>query len=298
MDNSKKNDKTERARGLGRKNKRGDRKGESNDSPEIQDRGVTIRHPRPPYGAQKKGCTGVGGSRSKKARPLAQRKLKQVKQSVTVLQNWSRTRGHSAGTSSMRRGSVSSSSLSKQSKSSQGLGSGNLPFCRELLSLTITDTMGQSPKELTGHKSKSLSPSFSFYACASGLGELKTWFKQVLLFPVLSFYTECLSGCGELKRDSNKSLFSQFFHFTLNVSLAVVNSKRDSNKSLFSQFFHFTLNVSLAVVNSNGIQTSPSFPSSFILHWMSLWLWWTQTGVTQVTVFPAVSFYRPWWSKV
>ena len=38
-----KNDKTERARGLGRKekekeNKRGDRKGESNDSPEIPDR--------------------------------------------------------------------------------------------------------------------------------------------------------------------------------------------------------------------------------------------------------------------
>ena len=31
----KKNDKTERARGLGRKNKRGDRKRESNDSPEI-----------------------------------------------------------------------------------------------------------------------------------------------------------------------------------------------------------------------------------------------------------------------
>ena len=32
------NDKTERARGLGRKNKRGDRKGESNDSPAIPDR--------------------------------------------------------------------------------------------------------------------------------------------------------------------------------------------------------------------------------------------------------------------
>ena len=32
---------TERARGLGRKMKRGDRKGKSNDSPEIPDRRVT-----------------------------------------------------------------------------------------------------------------------------------------------------------------------------------------------------------------------------------------------------------------
>ena len=41
MDDQQKNDKTERARGLGRKNKRGDRKGKSNDSPEIPDRGLT-----------------------------------------------------------------------------------------------------------------------------------------------------------------------------------------------------------------------------------------------------------------
>ena len=41
---SRKNDKTERARGLGRKkNKRGDRKGESNDSPEIPD--PLMEHP-------------------------------------------------------------------------------------------------------------------------------------------------------------------------------------------------------------------------------------------------------------
>ena len=39
--NGQKKDKTERARGLGRKNKRGDRKGESNDSPEIPDRRET-----------------------------------------------------------------------------------------------------------------------------------------------------------------------------------------------------------------------------------------------------------------
>ena len=38
MDHQQKNDKTERARGPGRKNNRGDRKGESNDSPEIPDR--------------------------------------------------------------------------------------------------------------------------------------------------------------------------------------------------------------------------------------------------------------------
>ena len=41
MDHQQKNYKTERARGLGRKNKRGDRKGESNDSPEIPDRRKT-----------------------------------------------------------------------------------------------------------------------------------------------------------------------------------------------------------------------------------------------------------------
>ena len=41
MDHQQKNDKTERARGLGRKNKRGDRKGKSNDSPKIPDRRVT-----------------------------------------------------------------------------------------------------------------------------------------------------------------------------------------------------------------------------------------------------------------
>ena len=49
MDHQQKNDKTKRARGLGRKNKRGDRKGESNDSLEIPDGGGT-RHPQPPFG--------------------------------------------------------------------------------------------------------------------------------------------------------------------------------------------------------------------------------------------------------
>ena len=33
------------------KNKSGDRKGESNDSPEIPDMGKNIRHPQPPFGA-------------------------------------------------------------------------------------------------------------------------------------------------------------------------------------------------------------------------------------------------------
>ena len=47
---SRKNDKTERARGLGRKNKRGDRKGESNDSPEIPDRRKTSDIPGLPSG--------------------------------------------------------------------------------------------------------------------------------------------------------------------------------------------------------------------------------------------------------
>ena len=41
MDHKQKNDRTERARGLGRKNKRGDRKGESNDSPEIPGKRTT-----------------------------------------------------------------------------------------------------------------------------------------------------------------------------------------------------------------------------------------------------------------
>ena len=37
------------------KNKRGDSKVESNDSPEIPDRGGDIRHPRPPFGDNNKG---------------------------------------------------------------------------------------------------------------------------------------------------------------------------------------------------------------------------------------------------
>ena len=37
------------------KNKSGDRKGESNDSPGIPDRGGGIRHPQPPFGAQLRG---------------------------------------------------------------------------------------------------------------------------------------------------------------------------------------------------------------------------------------------------
>ena len=41
MDHQLKNDKTESARGLGRKNKRGERTGKSNDSPEIPDRRET-----------------------------------------------------------------------------------------------------------------------------------------------------------------------------------------------------------------------------------------------------------------
>ena len=53
MDHSQKNDKTERARGLGRKNKRGDRKGESNDSPEIPDRRVTSDIPSLPSGGNR-----------------------------------------------------------------------------------------------------------------------------------------------------------------------------------------------------------------------------------------------------
>ena len=47
---SRKNDKTERAKGLGRKKKRGDRKGESNASPEIPDRRVTSDIPGLPLG--------------------------------------------------------------------------------------------------------------------------------------------------------------------------------------------------------------------------------------------------------
>ena len=42
---------TERARGLGRKNKKGDRKGESNDSPEIPDRRRISDIPGLPSGA-------------------------------------------------------------------------------------------------------------------------------------------------------------------------------------------------------------------------------------------------------
>ena len=42
--------KQERAKGLGRKNKTGDRKGESNDSPEIPDRREISDIPSPPSG--------------------------------------------------------------------------------------------------------------------------------------------------------------------------------------------------------------------------------------------------------
>ena len=42
-------DKTERVTGLGRRTREGDSKVESNDSPDIPDRG-DIRHPRPPFG--------------------------------------------------------------------------------------------------------------------------------------------------------------------------------------------------------------------------------------------------------
>ena len=51
MDHQLKNDKTERARGLGRKNKREDRKGKSDDSPEIPDRRMTSDIPGLPLGA-------------------------------------------------------------------------------------------------------------------------------------------------------------------------------------------------------------------------------------------------------
>ena len=53
MDHQQKNDKTETARGLGRKNKSGDRKGESNDSPEIPDRRKTSDIPGLPSGGKK-----------------------------------------------------------------------------------------------------------------------------------------------------------------------------------------------------------------------------------------------------
>ena len=44
------NDETKRARGLGTKNKRGDKKGESDDSPETPVASLSgIRHPRPPF---------------------------------------------------------------------------------------------------------------------------------------------------------------------------------------------------------------------------------------------------------
>ena len=47
---------TERARGLGRKNKRGDRKGESNDSPDIPDRRETSHIPGLPSGVNVNKC--------------------------------------------------------------------------------------------------------------------------------------------------------------------------------------------------------------------------------------------------
>ena len=56
MDHQQKNDKTKRARGLGRKNKRGDRKRESNDSPEILDRRVTSDIPGHPSGQKRGAC--------------------------------------------------------------------------------------------------------------------------------------------------------------------------------------------------------------------------------------------------
>ena len=52
MDHQQKNYKTERAGGPGRRNKRGDRKGESNDSPEIPDRRVTSDIPGLPSGEE------------------------------------------------------------------------------------------------------------------------------------------------------------------------------------------------------------------------------------------------------
>ena len=55
MDHQQKNEKTETERELGRKkkNKRGDRKGESNDSPEIPDRRETSDIPGLPSGGQR-----------------------------------------------------------------------------------------------------------------------------------------------------------------------------------------------------------------------------------------------------
>ena len=52
MDHEQRNYKTERARRLGRKNKRGDRKGESNDSPEIPDMRGTSDIPGLPFGSR------------------------------------------------------------------------------------------------------------------------------------------------------------------------------------------------------------------------------------------------------
>ena len=56
MDHQQKNDKTERARGLGRRktNKRGDKKGESNESPEIPDRRKISDIPGLPTGVKHK----------------------------------------------------------------------------------------------------------------------------------------------------------------------------------------------------------------------------------------------------
>ena len=50
MDNQQNNDKTERARGLDKRKDRGDMKGESNDSPEIPERRLTLGIPTAPLG--------------------------------------------------------------------------------------------------------------------------------------------------------------------------------------------------------------------------------------------------------
>ena len=73
MDHQLKNDKTERARGLGRTNKRGDRKGESDDSPEIPDKRLTSDIPGLPSGAG-----AVKGLKSEKG----------LKSIIAVLQLW------------------------------------------------------------------------------------------------------------------------------------------------------------------------------------------------------------------
>ncbi len=74
MDHQQKNDKTERARGPGRKNKTGDRKGESNDSPEIPDRRITSDipglHSGEPYPITKN-IRDFSGNKSQENGPLA-----------------------------------------------------------------------------------------------------------------------------------------------------------------------------------------------------------------------------------